>query len=136
MKILTNPEEDSVLSTILDNVYSKELDISGQQMKNEKTEKLVTAMRDRVEELVVTCSRWSADIDTLIKYEGMGRCRKIKLQIWEDISLNQRKILYWAQYMRWSTRFVKPKQIRYIVETPEGPRHMIQRVVDLEIYRP
>ena len=137
VKILTNPEEDSVLDTILDNVYSKELDISGQQMKNEKTEKLVTAMRDRVEELAVTCSRWSADIDTLIKYEGMGRCRKIKLQIWDNISLNQRKILYWAEYMRWSVRrFSDPKQIRYIVETPEGSRHMIQRVVDLEIYRP
>ena len=78
------------LGSILASVKCTELSLMNMGMSEADTQALVTAMRDRVEEVEL----WGGvtlDIEELTKYDGRGRCRKLRVYGFERSVLMLRR---------------------------------------------
>ena len=77
------------LTTLLDGVHCKVLDLATEKLNHEETEALVRAMRSRVEKLILmTFEDWEMDYDTFSKYKGDGKCSEVHLIDCSDNNLS------------------------------------------------
>ena len=95
------------LVNFMDNVKSKQLEISSQSLGSEETHALVRAMESRVEKVRLH-GEVKLDIGVLIfEYSGRGKCGEIEgFSFTENYSRNYRygyidKLKQWAQIRNW-----------------------------------
>ena len=73
--IIDNMTPASRVSSILASVQCTELLLRNMKLSEENTRALVTAMRDRVQTVVLYAV--TLDIEELTQYDGQGRCREL-----------------------------------------------------------
>ena len=88
------------LMTILDSVNSQELEIYDQSLGREETEALVRALETRVEK--VQLGYMDLDIETLVKYNGRGKCMLVSCYSdFADKYIYSQKLKTWAKRIHW-----------------------------------
>ena len=90
----------SQVGGILATVKSERLWLVNMKLSEAHTRALVTAMRDRVERVVLV--HVTLDIEALCEYQGRGRCRVLKVVWWNTVSRHRARLRQWAAQAGWT----------------------------------
>ena len=89
---ISNMTHTDQLSSILASVKCTRLSLVNMELSNTETRALVTAMRDRVETVVLY--NVTLDMEELARYNGQGNCSE--LEVWEWAQADWERLKEWA----------------------------------------
>ena len=118
---ISNTTHSNQLGRLLANVKCQELLLEKMRLSESETRALVTAMTDQLQ--TVGLGNVILDIEELTQYDGMGRCKKLRVC---DYTGYENRLRYWAFLKGWTVT-VEGERASLVLEGEWASRVMEKR---------